>query len=365
MEGEEGSSNVTQFPADSMCILPPEIITEILSRLPVKSLLKFRSVSKSWLALISIPEFINTHLSLSTNKEEMLHLIVLNDLEFGDKWCFKGCPVASLFNNSVTQAVDLGYPIEDDSYDLHIVGSCNELILLWLYGIQQLENTRICLNLDLGGKDQITIPYMIWGMMSSIVIISIVGSHSLSKTMMALMRTFRFFSGLLVDGKLHWNMGTNKNILSFDIANEKWDNVEKPSSYGVGETESFVWKLGSNLCVYTDYKETQFCIWVMKEYGVKQSWIKKYTIRYPNDKKYFSPLFVSNKGEMLFLIQSEFMIYNSKDDSLRYTNVTNRESNHELQIYIETLVCPFSTEGTDNAAKESGQKLISKQSSNK
>ncbi|KAF3624295.1 hypothetical protein T459_00065 [Capsicum annuum] len=173
------------------------------------------------------------------------------------------------------------------------------------------------------------------------------------------------FSGLLVDGKLHWNMVTNKNILSFDIANEKWDNVEKPSSYGVGETESFVWKLGSNLCVYTDYKETQFCIWVMKEYGVKQSWIKKYTIRYPNDKKYFSPLFVSNKGEMLFLIQSEFMIYNSKDDSLRYTNVTNRESNHELQIYIETLVCPFSTEGTDNAAKESGEKLISKQSSNK
>ncbi|KAF3623508.1 hypothetical protein FXO38_30706 [Capsicum annuum] len=333
MEGEEGSSNVTQFPADSMCILPPEIITEILSRLPVKSLLKFRSVSKSWLALICSPEFINTHLSLSTNEEETLHLIILNDLEFGDKWCFKGCPVASLFNNSVTEAVDLGYPIEDDSYDLHIVGSCNELILLWFYGIQQLENTRICLNLDLGGKDQITIPYMVWG--------------------------------LLVDGKLHWNMVTNKNILSFDIANEKWDNVEKPSSYGVGETESFVWKLGSNLCVYTDYKETQFCIWVMKEYGVKQSWIKKYTIRYPNDKKYFSPLFVSNKGEMLFLIQSEFMIYNSKDDSLRYTNVTNRESNHELQIYIETLVCPFSTEGTDNAAKESGEKLISKQSSNK
>ncbi|KAM3321525.1 hypothetical protein P3S67_002676 [Capsicum chacoense] len=48
MEVEEGSSDVTQFPADSLCILPPEIITEILFRLPVKSLLKFRSVSKSW-----------------------------------------------------------------------------------------------------------------------------------------------------------------------------------------------------------------------------------------------------------------------------------------------------------------------------
>ncbi|KAF3619674.1 putative oligopeptide transporter 7-like [Capsicum annuum] len=310
MEVEDGASNITQFPADSMCILPPEIITEILSS----------------------PEFINTHLSLSTNKEEMLHLIILNDLEFGDKWCFKGCPVASLFNNSVTEAVDLGYPIEDDSYDLHIVGSCNELILLWFYGIQQLENTRICLNLDLGGKDHLTIPHMVLAEFAN--------------------------------GKLHWNIGREKkNIVSFDLANEIWDKVEKPS-YGVGETESCVWTVGSDLCVFTDYKQTHFCIWVMKEYGVKQSWIKKYTIRYPNG-QCNTPFFISNKGEMLFLVRLEFMIDNSKDESLRYTNVTNRESNHAMKIYTESLVCPFSTEGTDNAAKESGEKLISKQSSNK
>ncbi|KAM3396573.1 F-box/kelch-repeat protein isoform X1 [Capsicum galapagoense] len=125
MEGEEGSSNVTQFPADSMCILPPEIITEILSRLSVKSLLTFRSISKTWLALISSPEFIDTHLSLSANKEEMLHLLVLNDLKFGDKWCYRDLHVASLFNNSVNEAVDLAYPIEDDRYKLRIEGCCN------------------------------------------------------------------------------------------------------------------------------------------------------------------------------------------------------------------------------------------------
>ncbi|PHU28102.1 hypothetical protein BC332_00195 [Capsicum chinense] len=130
MEGEEGSSNVTQFPADSMCIMPPEIIIEILSRLPVKSLLKFKSVLKSWLALICSPEFIDTHLSLSANKEEMLYLLVLNDLKFGDKWCYRDVHVASLFNNSVTEAVDLGYPIEDDSFQLRIERCCNGFLLL-------------------------------------------------------------------------------------------------------------------------------------------------------------------------------------------------------------------------------------------
>ncbi|KAM3396558.1 F-box/kelch-repeat protein [Capsicum galapagoense] len=303
----------------------------------------------------------------------MLHLIILNDLEFGDKWCFKGCPVASLFNNSVAEAVDLGYPIEDDSYDLHIVGSCNELILLWFYGIQQLENTRICLNLDLGGKDHLTIPHMVlddveikvYSLKSdSWTSVDYCGETNIIKNNDGSYVDSLSFSAEFANGKLHWNIGREKkNIVSFDLANEKWDKVEKPS-YGVGETESCVWTVGSDLCVFTDYKQTHFCIWVMKEYGVKQSWIKKYTIRYPNG-QCNTPFFISNKGEMLFLVGLEFMIDNSKDDSLRYTNVTNRESNHAMKIYTESLVCPFSTEGTDNAAKESGEKLISKQSSNK
>ncbi|PHT57809.1 hypothetical protein CQW23_00172 [Capsicum baccatum] len=381
MEVKEGSSDVTQFPADSLCILPPEIITEILFRLPVKSLLKFRSVSKSWIALISSPEFIDTHLSLSADKEEMLHLIILNDLDFGDKWCFKGCPVASLFNDSVTRAVDLSYPIEDDSYELNIVGGCNGLILLANRSIKYLVlwNPTIRKHKNLPefrprreepyydpiygfGYDELHHDYKVVCIFYNYtndfvddVEVKVYSLKSDSWNSVEYRRESFFIKnsggfyedtlislGLIVDGKLHWDMGRNKNIVCFDIANEKWDKVEKPSSYGVGETERFVWKLGSNLCVYTDYKETQFCIWVMKEYGVKQSWIKKYTIMYPNDDKFFSPLFVSNKGEMLFLVRSEFMIYNSKDDSLRYTNVTNRESNHALKIYIESLVCPFS-----------------------
>ncbi|XVF82988.1 hypothetical protein PTKIN_Ptkin16aG0096700 [Pterospermum kingtungense] len=45
-------------------VLPFEIETEILSRLPVKSLLRFKCVQKSWCNLIEDPNFITMHLNL-------------------------------------------------------------------------------------------------------------------------------------------------------------------------------------------------------------------------------------------------------------------------------------------------------------
>ncbi|XP_074343096.1 putative F-box protein At1g32420 [Apium graveolens] len=43
--------------------IPEDVITIILSRLPVKSLLRNKSVCKSWLSIISKPSFIKSHLS--------------------------------------------------------------------------------------------------------------------------------------------------------------------------------------------------------------------------------------------------------------------------------------------------------------
>ncbi|XP_059318650.1 F-box protein CPR1-like [Lycium ferocissimum] len=85
----------------------------------------------------------------------------------------------------------------------------------------------------------------------------------------------------------------------------------------------FCLKLGvleSDLCMFLDYEKTCADVWIMKDYGVKESWTKIYTINFSNDisNLWFPLFFKSHKGEVLLAFRSIFMIYNPKDDSIRY-----------------------------------------------
>ncbi|KAM7460943.1 hypothetical protein LguiA_029064 [Lonicera macranthoides] len=51
--------------SESSTIIPKEIVLEILKELPVKTLLRFRAVSKLWRSIIDDPIFINSHLTRS------------------------------------------------------------------------------------------------------------------------------------------------------------------------------------------------------------------------------------------------------------------------------------------------------------
>jgi len=57
-------------------LIPAEIITDILSKLPVKTLKRFRCVSKSWCKETESPYFINMHLQKLTQARTNLGLIL-------------------------------------------------------------------------------------------------------------------------------------------------------------------------------------------------------------------------------------------------------------------------------------------------
>ncbi|PHT28446.1 hypothetical protein CQW23_31959 [Capsicum baccatum] len=57
-----------------------EIVVDILSRLPVRSLLQFKCVSKIWMALISEPYFMMKHLKLAKNNQNSPKILFLKDM---------------------------------------------------------------------------------------------------------------------------------------------------------------------------------------------------------------------------------------------------------------------------------------------
>ncbi|XP_060181742.1 F-box/kelch-repeat protein At3g23880-like [Lycium barbarum] len=374
-------TNHSQNPSTSMQdsileipILPPELITEILSRLPVKSLLRFRCVSKSWLSLICSNEFINIHLSLSSNNKEYTHhRLMLSFVQ--PEYNLKDCSLGSLLNGGDTEAFDLDYPMKNPHKSVWIVGSVNGLIcvaieendlFLWNPSIRKfkkLPDSRPKLRCGYYfmygfGYDEVRDDYKVVGIFC---IFGSGGAYEVEVKIYGLKsdswRNVDDFqgglllndSGKFVNGKLHWattaRLGEYNcwDIISVDLTDEKWGKVEQPC-YEEGNFDFVMGVLENDLSVLCNYQKTRADVWVMKEYGVKDSWTKMYTIRCPNDpgKYMFSPpLCVSNKGEILLVFGSIFMIYNPDDDSIRYPEVTNFDACLEAEIYIETLVSPL------------------------
>ncbi|XP_062179211.1 uncharacterized protein LOC133883842 [Phragmites australis] len=51
------------IPSSNVVVLPDEIMTEVFLRLPIKSILRFRAVCRSWAALLSSEEFCSLHMA--------------------------------------------------------------------------------------------------------------------------------------------------------------------------------------------------------------------------------------------------------------------------------------------------------------
>ncbi|KAK4732421.1 hypothetical protein R3W88_025409 [Solanum pinnatisectum] len=141
-----------------------------------------------------------------------------------------------------------------------------------------------------------------------------------------------------LDGKLHW-----RTIISMDLADEKWGTLEQPLYTG---GNFFVWLqvVGSDLSMSYYYMRSQADVWVMREYGVKESWTKTYTVKYPDN--VYAPfisqkLCMSNKGEMLLVSGSTLMAHNPEDEPIKYPNVTPCGHCVGVNLYVESLVCPF------------------------
>ncbi|XP_074265370.1 putative F-box only protein 10 [Silene latifolia] len=110
--------------------IPPEVVTQILENLPVKTLLRFRCVCKSWCSIIDHPNFVSLHLKYSRVRRDKDKLLFA--LERLGPWGESGCSLTVLQTDTLKNPKHI-FRISDE-FEYYILGACDGLLLVQRYG---------------------------------------------------------------------------------------------------------------------------------------------------------------------------------------------------------------------------------------
>uniref|UniRef100_A0A2C9W384 F-box domain-containing protein n=1 Tax=Manihot esculenta TaxID=3983 RepID=A0A2C9W384_MANES len=321
--------------------VPKDLVRDILLRLPGKSFIRFRSVCKSWCALFSDSNFIyKTLLSHSEDLNPNLRVLVKSEKRLDFVFFFLS---SDRFAMSTIQ--EIPYPrdiIDKSSSFIDIVGSCfNGLIclrdesniILWNPKTSETKmlpqsnllhppHTFISLGILEFGFDKRTSDYKVLRIfcylnppdqsVDYIVEIYSLRDDSWRKIDFCLNdwqllchkhdTVYYYYSRghTGADGVFHWwarDINRNYAIVSFDLSNEVIKTTALPEGIG--------YSCCRTLFSLNDYVAFSHCndgnqveLWVLLEYGVKESWTKLYTIPCPQN--LCQPVGFSSNGELFF-----------------------------------------------------------------
>lgn len=341
--------------------LPTDVLIEVLIRLPVKSILKFRCVSKTWRDLIRSPAFIQGHQKRERKQRVLLvkrylpqrfgdsfgSLTIFDDFDFllyrrlhiptnnlpprigeSETLSFHDPESPEVLvspNLSIPILNDLNIPWHRHS-DITIHGSCNGLVCIAFEKTVILCNPAlrefkllppprypvgyIVLPFNYGfGFDPITGVYKViqlsettqelpeqdeefWyhrGMISARIDLYNSVSNSWKEIEDSKVPNVCYLHNgyeLLYNGAIHWAIMAPNNapyILCFDVITETFRLIDFHENVSTLERGMRLMELNDSLALvrYSHRKTGQYCnteIWVMKEYGVKESWTKQFVI---------------------------------------------------------------------------------------
>ncbi|THG05611.1 F-box/kelch-repeat protein At3g23880-like [Camellia sinensis] len=343
--------------SDSSNPLPQELIFEILSRLPVKFVLQFRCVCKSWCSLISHPQFVKTHLNITSIRPQ----IDLNSCSIDSILCKQFDTVAGLDN----------YPSKIHHSLYRVVGSCNGLVCVaikddavFLWNPSTRKSNRLpkikllsCYFVSFGfGYDESIDDYKLVGMFclgSQVSYRTEVNVYSVRTNSWRRIGEFPYVitfddSGKFANGALHWavkggdDLSNSWIIVSLDLAKETYKEVMKPD-YEDGCSYSALGVVGGCLCVLCNYRGTRADVWVMKGFGMREFWTKLVAMPLLTDPWNYQcsiPLCILRNCEILLEFGSYSLVYNPKDGTYSNPKNHNNCSRIDSHTYIESLVSP-------------------------
>ncbi|KAJ0249666.1 F-box domain-containing protein [Hirschfeldia incana] len=372
--------------------LPPEIIREILLRLPAKSIGRFRCVAKLFCSLSSDPGFAKSHLDLTVHRKLIVSAYNLYALDFDG------------IGEGVTDlvAVELNYPLKEvpSKYDeiiqriirergvlgcrsvvsdemmklntelyrrnwVQFIGYSNGLVCMspadnvfFLYNPTTRDSKRLP---DLArveahethgfGFDDLTNDYKVVKLVADTHRVVGASVYSLKTNSwrricdLNYKRDFEgFVAGMNVNGAVHWvftRQEANKRVvLAFDVKTEEFREMPLPGEAEDVSRNFLVNDLSGRLCVVDICFQEHDDIWVMNEYGVASSWSR---IRIRLLFTCLRPLCsTKNNDEVLMEDDDDIVLYNFKTDAWRKLRIrgANLRGGFETHSYIESLISP-------------------------
>ncbi|OMO54627.1 hypothetical protein CCACVL1_27711 [Corchorus capsularis] len=292
--------------------LPEEIDMEILERLPVKSLIRFKSVCKSWKSLISASCFIDHHFSRSAANSNKVGIALAREYKGGRSYCEIYIKIINLSPTSLGETTSFIEHVVTECQKTRPLGWCRGLLLLSVdcrdcklllsnpstreskeildppYRRLEFENISAAsiLGYDFNIKSHKIVliyeldksEYRIWVYTlttNSWTCVDLDTDHKYAD--------YDIFPITLANGAPHWlirhkdkvGSGAHHVIEYFDFAVSKFVVVPQPGDYDNRKFLSppILYDTEGSLCiVYRDGFNLE--IWVMKRYGVKESWLK-------------------------------------------------------------------------------------------
>ncbi|XP_015872919.2 F-box/kelch-repeat protein At3g23880 [Ziziphus jujuba] len=362
--------------------VPDDIVVDILRRLPVKSLVRFRCVSKSWRSLISDPTFVRTHLSrliqshISMGTASSILLSgsttgILSFLQHHDDG-----------SAAVTAELELGL-VKNSKY--RVKGHCDGLLclvidneqengLLVVYNPSIREHRKLPLppnfhsttesfgigyDPTIGDYKIVTVPSWYCRLKypgyNHRVEIFTLKSKSNSWRTLADYETPPYFvdngfqtqATINANGGLYWlcldNKASRYVILRFDLVEEKFRVVPTAPDKSCW---SITWlgSLRDSLCVIHSQLATHIHVWSTKD---DETWTKLIiipTLQGVSPSVYsclYKPFCYTKTGALLMNVRGKgFVVYDPGEN--RFRQLAVREAEHHLQeiVYCESLVSP-------------------------
>ncbi|CAI9117937.1 OLC1v1019429C2 [Oldenlandia corymbosa var. corymbosa] len=352
---------------ESLKIFPDELIIEILTWLPAKTLVKFRCVSKSWRALISTPKFIKAHLRNSSKRDDYAHHRVLFrcGTEFGKTWVpnyeTRYFPLApALFGdvNTPIESTPVGDPVMNSS-DVVIAGASNGIVCVsvktdlffWNPTIRKFKKLPQFLSPanQRGKKYHVLFEYNEVDDDYQVCLIDFgekcVALYSGNTNSWRKIQGFpgefghRYF---FVRGKLYWGKGTARRIEIgyFDLKTETDGMLQQPD-YGKGTFDLRVRAFQGCLAVFCYHRTSHIDMWIWKEQGLRQFWTKVLLVpklKDPSRKKFCVPIFMSKDGKILFKYWKIMALSDPMKKSVTYPRVKSMGELWIVEVFVESLL---------------------------